>query len=380
MSSNSFFSKVKRKVNELFIQRYVDEKYWQLVDATGQPGVVTLYKEERLDDLKEANPKLDLDAERMKGSESFLFDLHKYTKYLYQVSDCIVEPKYNWVIMPGNKLFKYSWPYIQDPWVGSKPKPSVAGFLLKLKPIELEEAILVKYLWNNYYHFLFDVLTQLKVYDDLGIPLTVPVIVPEGSMNFSYVQAYEKLFSFGRKIIVQDIKTYYKVAKLYVGKDSFLSDGLLQIKKRFISFPALAKVATATPEKLFLTRGINNRRAMINIGKIEAIARAEGFTVVETGGLSLAEQIKLMSNASHVIAIHGAALGNLMYCKPTGVTLLEIFPGDNFKPQLYRFVCEKFGYGYLSILGAGAAKADGRFVLDPAVFFPALEQLLNKSL
>ena len=379
MASNSFFEKGINYLNKKFIKKNIDNKYWKVVEEDGSEQITTLIREDHTKDLFKYYPDLDIEKEKKTNLPSLLYDFHKFTKYLYKIEDCIIEPEYNWVILGDKKIFKYSWPYYQDPWVMYKPTPSVAGFFLKKKPMVIEKAILAKYYWSNFYHFLVDILTQIRVCDEYGIPGDVPIIVPHDFEKYQYVQDYINHFNFKRKIIIQRKGQYINVKELYVGKDNFLSDSLVALREEITSSPVLAGVQTETPELVFLTRSTKYRRSINNTEEIENIAKECGFTVVDTGTYTLTQQVKLFSKTKCMIAIHGAGLGNLLFCKGTGMKLLEIFPGKNFNPPMYMLLSKKLGYGYMSVMGGGAAPGNGRFDLDPELFRTAVKELLQSK-
>jgi capsular polysaccharide biosynthesis protein len=82
------------------------------------------------------------------------------------------------------------------------------------------------------------------------------------------------------------------------------------------------------PERIYVTRGTtpNTRRLVSEDATWERLER-RGFTRVDPGTLSVQEQIDTFAAARVVVAPHGAALTNLVFCRP-GVRVLELFaPG-----------------------------------------------------
>lgn len=73
--------------------------------------------------------------------------------------------------------------------------------------------------------------------------------------------------------------------------------------------------------RIYLSRKDATARKMLNEDAICDIARRHGFEVVTTGGMPLVDQIRLFSEASHVISPHGAGLANTMFCPPGGFML-----------------------------------------------------------
>jgi capsular polysaccharide biosynthesis protein len=89
-----------------------------------------------------------------------------------------------------------------------------------------------------------------------------------------------------------------------------------------------ARDTAGLPEKIYVTRGTtpNTRRLVSEDATWERLER-RGFTRVDPGTLSVQEQIDTFAAARVVVAPHGAALTNLVFCRP-GVRVLELFaPG-----------------------------------------------------
>jgi capsular polysaccharide biosynthesis protein len=92
------------------------------------------------------------------------------------------------------------------------------------------------------------------------------------------------------------------------------------------------------PQKIFITRNQATSRRLINTEEISSYLSARGFTSIDLQGLSLSQQIALFRKASHVIAVHGAALTNLLYCEHAFV--LEIFSMQHgVRPDYVQIAC-----------------------------------------
>jgi len=92
------------------------------------------------------------------------------------------------------------------------------------------------------------------------------------------------------------------------------------------------------PRKIFITRNQATSRRLINEEAISSHLSARGFSSIKLEGLSLSQQISLFRNASHIIAIHGAGLTNLLYCRQAFV--LEIFAsGHGIRPDYFQIAC-----------------------------------------
>ncbi|EHK77683.1 hypothetical protein SM0020_12185 [Sinorhizobium meliloti CCNWSX0020] len=79
------------------------------------------------------------------------------------------------------------------------------------------------------------------------------------------------------------------------------------------------------PKKIFISRRETPRRLCEDIDWLGDILAKEGFAEVNLTGMSLLDQVRLFSGATHVVAIHGAGLVNTMFCRP-GTRVVELQP------------------------------------------------------
>ena len=80
-----------------------------------------------------------------------------------------------------------------------------------------------------------------------------------------------------------------------------------------------------SPKKIFIERGNVTYRKLIKSDELIAFLKNEGYYFCALDKLSFKEQATLFYNADNIIAPHGAALTNIMFCK-TNTKFLELFP------------------------------------------------------
>lgn len=184
---------------------------------------------------------------------------------------------------------------------------------------------------SNYAHWLTEVLPRIVLFCEDARFLNVPIIVNEGLhkniMESLYIVAGQK-----REIIALPFGRCLKVEDLYVvSPTGYIPFGVRSMKKSnnphgVFSPHALTKLVTkvqdfigngdACPPKKILIRRKTGIRSLANYIEIEKLLMDRGFVIIEPEKLNFSEQARVFSQADIVVGATGAALVNLMFCKP----------------------------------------------------------------
>lgn len=82
---------------------------------------------------------------------------------------------------------------------------------------------------------------------------------------------------------------------------------------------------------LYLSRKDANRRKVVNDECISKPLKEKGFVEVQCGGMTFTEQQALFGCAETIVAAHGAALTNIIWCKK-GTKIIDILPETKKSP------------------------------------------------
>ncbi len=97
--------------------------------------------------------------------------------------------------------------------------------------------------------------------------------------------------------------------------------------------------------------------------------------------MSVKEQVKLFAEAELVVAAHGAALTNLVFCSP-GTRIVELFPPDYVNVCFWALSTQVDGLEYRYLVGEGRRRRPGRPMLgvssDISVDLTKLGQLVGR--
>ncbi len=147
------------------------------------------------------------------------------------------------------------------------------------------------------------------------------------------------------------------------GKDNAMAaDALRDIRDMFLRHYALRAERSRTGRRVYISRNDAAVRRVLNEAEIFGFLSTLGFEICQPGRMSFRDQVTLFHSAGHIVAPHGAALANLMFCRP-GTLVLEIFP-DNFRDEGFLKLARALGLIYDFILaGPGDFRQDFRLDL-----------------
>ena len=108
---------------------------------------------------------------------------------------------------------------------------------------------------------------------------------------------------------------------------------------------------TPRGRKIFIGRGEAKHRPLIHEKEIWAQLQKRGYDSVDCGKMSVQEQAEVFGSAEVVVGAHGAALTNLVFCRP-GTRVVELFSPAYVNP-CYRDLCIAAGLRHAAVIGNG---------------------------
>ena len=242
------------------------------------------------------------------------------------------------------------------------------------KPIDMGESacLLGSRISSNYYHWMYDAYPRISVLEKSNISVAVikKYIATRIDQRFHRESLEAAGISLDKVHSVENEGEFVRADTLYIpsyGSNENLirekcspGDNLhsLQgkwssefLRKKFLD-NNVASEATSDL-KLFITRGKGNSRSFLNEEKFVDLLESKGFTVVEPESLSVRKQAELFSQASVVIAAHGAALTNAVFCKPN-TRIVEIH--GPFTASCFWFISNYMNLEHITYLNRASKK------------------------
>lgn len=235
-----------------------------------------------------------------------------------------------------------------------------------VEQLALDEAVLLSdsFPSPNLCHFLLDQATRLTLYRAAGVAVgTATVIGPD--LLTPYQREIAARFGAGPWL---GTRRHARVAvrRLHVSSTCRALQHPAHWAAEWTLAAARAAfgVSTAAPgrRRLLVSRADASYRRLANEDAAAALLEPHGFERIVPGRMALDEQVAAFADASHVVAVHGAALANIVFCAP-GARLLEVFPAND-GTWAYAMLAPALGVTYASMVGADAGGGDVTIDLD----------------
>ena len=203
---------------------------------------------------------------------------------------------------------------------------------------------------DSYFHWMTDILPRVRLAKKAG---------------------YE--VDFFEHFIVNDVKaeyqketlSYLKIPSNKLRKIPANSNGYLCEKAVLPSLPSFPGVVppetiqylrSIVPEtsfqtgsKLYIDRGKSKRRKIPEEERIIDWLKTQGFEIIDCGKMSVKDQAAAFAHAELIVAPHGGALTNLIFCRP-GTKIVELLSSEYPNP-CYRNLCGVAKLPYIGIIG-----------------------------
>lgn len=199
---------------------------------------------------------------------------------------------------------------------------------------------------HNYAHWMTEVLPRIKLFCGANRSPEIAIIVNDGLHN-NIMRSLRSVVGEKREIVSLPMGSCVRVERLSVTsvagyvpferRSNFIQG---HSHGRFSPFALLTlrqslqdSQSKSSIRKVYIKRN-SEIRNITNAKEIEDLLFAYGFTIVEPEKLSHEEQVALFTNADLLVGATGAAMANIIFCKPS--TKIVILISDyKFMPYWY---------------------------------------------
>lgn len=231
---------------------------------------------------------------------------------------------------------------------------------------------------DNYYHFLTDVVPRIVLLEKSGI--SVDKYLVNRSLPFQG-ELLERFGISGDRVIESRLHPHLQADRLVVPT---LPDPNMETPGWIVTAlrDRLAPTGGAQPRRrIYIGRGTRRHdRIVLNEPDVLAVLERRGVTPLDPATLPIAEQIQAFASAELIVAPHGAALTNLMFCSP-GARVIELFAPDYVNVCFWALAAQVEGLEYRYAVGHGSPGPVGKAMMavssDIEVDIGRLEAVLD---
>lgn len=210
---------------------------------------------------------------------------------------------------------------------------------------------LVNCLTHNYCHFVLDVLPSLQFLFDENSRYDSSVRLLIHSKSPSFVFQWLSLLGIPSSSLVEisgprvAVNQYLLPAPHYAraltsqfgfSLSLYSPSALRFLRSKALAHPALIDLTDQVNlqrRKIFINRKSPCFRRIINLDEVASLIYSFGYEEFFLDDMSVLEQLALFRSASHVLAIHGAGLANLIVAQ--SCCLIELYPSSKSDGLLY---------------------------------------------
>jgi len=232
---------------------------------------------------------------------------------------------------------------------------------------------------TNYYHFLYDSIARLGVFENTGPDVPIDAyVVPQATryqrqllqlagIDGTLIQPRRGLTVIADRLLVPSNPNWALQAP---------PASVAWLRSRLL--PPAGRDESA--HRLYLTRGETpNTRRYCEENELWPELERRGFVRVDAGQLSVQQQINLFADAEVIVAPHGAALTNVTFSPPE-VRVLEMFASNYVHLGLWS-ICEALGASYHYLVADGPSGSNSGVHDDVSIPVPrvlsAIDDLLD---
>ncbi|MBJ6108283.1 glycosyltransferase family 61 protein [Hymenobacter sp. BT523] len=232
---------------------------------------------------------------------------------------------------------------------------------------------------GNYYHWMVDTLPRLLLLQGThpGCPLVLFEPVP------AYVRQTAAMFGFERLLPLppETVANVPELAMPDYPAPSGFQDGALSLAARDRVIEALHLKGFAGERRVYVSRSRQRLRRLLNETAIEPLLRQYGFETVYFEELSFAEQVRLMTETTVLVGVHGANLTNMLFLRPDAavVELMNNSTHEAVFNPCYYYLANSLQLHYYCVPCQAASTGDDWQANDSdlVVEYAALQEVLS---
>jgi capsular polysaccharide biosynthesis protein len=234
---------------------------------------------------------------------------------------------------------------------------------------------------NNYFHWLYDCLPRLRIADAAGIKLNeIDHFLVDEYANKALVTETVRIAGIApSKVKYLQKRNILKCEVLVLPSMPVEVSGTFALHwiewlRGLLAPQWCPELSAKAGKRLFIARERDTTRSLINGQEVQSALKGAGFETHYLRGSSVRDQAALFRSASLIVAQHGAALANLIFCD-TKCGLVEIMsPGHT--NNCYEHLAGMCGVYYERLFGSPGDHSNGlNITVDTSEVLSKIEKI-----
>ncbi len=238
---------------------------------------------------------------------------------------------------------------------------------LKLSQRTISKAVSLPLYWSsNYYHWICDVLPRLRLISSLE-PSRLQFLVPHPFKQWMVDSLRCFDISESQCIPIRGPLSYKIKTLLFPEPLAMTGDHDEEALKwtRSKILGATATFPACNSKRIYVSRRQAIGRRIVNEQELLKILKAHNFEIIEAENLTFSDQMKKFSEATLILAPHGAGLTNMIAARQN-CKVIEIFEPSIIR-RCYFQMARSLQLDYGCVVGLPVANSQG----EPDIFLPA---------
>lgn len=246
----------------------------------------------------------------------------------------------------------------------------------------LDEGIhLTKEYNENYFHAICDLGTKLTFIDQYNIfEKDIPLII-SGSLHKNILRFLDVINVNKRKIIKLEegkrtlVRKLHYLSDITVVANSYNQKGneqttvlpteLLQlVRKTVLAEERLGETKKKNSvRRVYVSRygGFSGIRKLVDGNEVEEYLSKRGFEIIDISELSFDGQVRLFSSSDIIVAPTGAAMTNLLWCRPSAKVIIFYPNHPRSNTTFWNCIAKTIGFDLDILYGSCVGKIDLEF-------------------
>ena len=169
----------------------------------------------------------------------------------------------------------------------------------------------ILYKTGNYFHFYIETITQILM--NMGKSVDIYFMIGKQPFYQAILNFYNIPYSYDD--IIPTRNNDFDIPRIYPFSKDII--WLFNYNKKY------SELDSDKTYRLYITRQYESQRRVKNEDTLIALLSKYGFIVIDPGKIDFKDQARYFRNAEIIIAPHGAALSNIVWCENT-VKIIEL--------------------------------------------------------